>query len=105
MLGKGPLDLTCSQILEEMSHRASNPAVEDAIRVFAATRHWPVLTERERFAVCLRLEFGKEYCAGFGASMGEEEEHPIDFVESLLIEYWLDVGRGNWMYERFVQAE
>lgn len=104
-LGGNPCLLGYREILQELSRRGLNPEVDDAIRVFAVTREWPAMTESERFAACLRLEQGKWYCAPHGTDEVPSDETQIEFLESLLIDYWLDVGRGNWMYERFVQAE
>jgi len=76
-----------------------------AIHVFARTLEWPQFSDRIRFEICLRLSCARWYCADMVASEGEAgDEHGTEFLESLLIEYWRDTGRSEWLYRTFVQS-
>lgn len=99
-LGRAPFDLAFQSFLEEMG-RDHSQEVEAAVRVYASTLHWPPLSERVRFAVCLRLSCAKWWCEDLRDV--EVEGTGSELIESLLIDYWRDVGRADWIYETFVQ--
>jgi hypothetical protein len=80
----------------------------DACRTFARTLVWPPLTDPLRLEVCLRLDCARWYCDQAVRRGQQEEDEGLseedgrEFLESLLIEYWLDVGRSDWLWENYV---
>jgi hypothetical protein len=102
-LSQQPFALDFQSFLEAMGLDGVSET-DAAIRVFARTLDWPPVSDRVRFEICLRLSCARWYCAdmvGHGAE--DDEEDGTEFLESLLIEYWRDVGRTDWLYATFIQ--
>lgn len=78
---------------------------DDACRVFAATLEWPLMSDAVRAEVCCRLACGRWWCADMGeVEIGPEEDGQW-MLEQLLIDYWLDAGREEWIFHSFVERK
>jgi hypothetical protein len=99
-LGTKPFDLAFGSFLEVLGLRGGSREADAACRVFAETLEWPPLSERVRLELCMRLACAKWWCAE--CKDGEPEETGKEFLESVLISYWRDVGRTDWLHENFV---
>jgi hypothetical protein len=98
ILGAPPFDLSFQSFVEVLAHRGT-PEVDAACRVFAATFHWPPLSDRQRLEACARLACAKWSCEVTREDPIDEKEPGGALLESLLIEYYTDVGRVGWLYE------
>ncbi len=101
-LGKSPMNLSFPIIMEALGNDGFNET-DEAIRHFINTFCWPNVSDRVRFELCLRLSCAKWYCKENG-EMDTEDETGKEFLESLLIEYWRDVGRVDWIHSHFVES-
>jgi len=95
------LSISFRSFLEVLDQQGLDEA-DAACRVFAATLEWPKMSDLCHFEICARLSAVKLYCK----SMANED--PLDsdgkaFLESLLIEWWRDVGRVEWIHYYFVE--
>jgi len=93
-LGGPPLGLSFRSFLEAMAR--STEEGDDACRVFAVTLHWPPLSEPLRMEVCCRLACAEEWLEYCDWQDVPEDETGSALLESLLIDYWRDVGQWNW---------
>jgi hypothetical protein len=93
-----PLDLRVEQYLHVLENRYTEEA-DDACRQYAATLTWPPLPDPVRLEVCLRLACAEWYCSTFGDETDLDDLDGQQFLESLLVEYWKDVGRESWLVE------
>ena len=82
--------------------RAETLAGDEAVRVFALLREWPHMGEPLRSEISARLACAEWYCRymqsldAAGESCGESFQ---EFVESLMIGYYRDAGRCDWLFE------
>lgn len=81
--------------------------VDLACKIFAATRSWPPLSGAERIQVVLRLSCAAWYCDDMLAKDGDDnfDDTLLSFAESVLIDYWRDNGRRDWLREAFADKE
>jgi len=99
----GRIDASMRDLLDCLGRQGSKEA-DAACLFFAAKREWPPLPPKVKLEICLRLACAAWYCrVEFGQDREDETER--EFLESLLIEYWLDVGRADWLYEAFVRKD
>ena len=98
-LGSAPFDLSFRSFLAALAHDGMEEA-DAACRVFAATLDWPPVSDRVRLELCMRLACARWWCTEV-AEHDSEEELGSAFLESVLIEYWRDVGRLDWLYENY----
>lgn len=96
----GSLDASIHHLLACLESDGSNEA-DFACQVFSNTGSWPLLEPRVRLEVCLRLACAAWYCRD-NSEQEREDETRSEFLESLLVEYWNDVGKTDWLYESFV---
>lgn len=97
-LGNKPFRLRFAEFLEVLRYRKFHEA-DAACRVFAATLQWPAVQEKTRLELCMRLDCARWYC----------EEHPDmeldqrgqEFLEDLLVDYWIDEGKRNWIHDNY----
>lgn len=89
--------------VEEVLGVNGAPEADAAIRVYLDTTEWPPVSDRVRFELLLRLAVARRYCRNSAAARPEEELP--EFLESVLIEYWRDVGRTDWLYHEFVNPD
>jgi hypothetical protein len=100
-LGQRPMALTLPQIIHALDTDGA-AETDAACRAFAAALEWPPMADDVRLQVCLRLHCARWWCV----DMAEEDadgETGKGFLESLLIEYWRDVGRVDWIHAHFVK--
>jgi hypothetical protein len=98
-VGKPPFHLSAGSFLAVLAQEHGSREADAACRVFAATLEWPEMTEPVRLEVNLRLACARWWCTVVpDGEVSEEEPGPL-FLERLLIEYWQDVGRKDWIYE------
>ena len=95
------LDASIHDLLSCLHSDGSGEA-DFACRIFGTTGVWPLLEPRVRLEVCLRLACAAWYCKA-NSDQEREDETKEEFLDSLLIEYWNDVGKADWLYESFVQ--
>lgn len=101
-LGRKPMALTLPQIIAALDTNGS-PDADTACTVFAETLTWPNgMTDTTRLEVCLRLQCARWYCIDLEDAEDDGDDGK-KFLESLLIEYWHDVGRVDWIHEHFVK--
>ena len=92
-----PITLSFAEALEAILHDGL-PETDAACRDFSQTLEWPTLSERVRFEVCLRLECAHWYCTELSELAAEDEEWSgSNFLEELLIAYWREGGRRDWL--------
>ena len=101
LLGGAGFALSFTEIDGILATRNSKET--DAIcKQFAQTLHWPELSEKTRFEICLRLSCARSWCLHLG-DCDSEDQTGQEFLESILVEYWNDVGREDWIYDRYVK--
>jgi len=93
-LGDRPLGLSFRSFLEGLARQSDEG--DDACRVFAVTLEWPPLSEHLRLEVLCRLSAAEEWLEHCSEHEVPEDESGLEFLESLLIEYWRDVAPWNW---------
>lgn len=98
-LGQPPFDLSIRSFLEVLG-RAGSEEADAACRVFAATLEWPRVPEHVRMELCLRLACARWWCTEV-EGLETEDEVGKAFLESILIGYWRDVGRVDWLWENY----
>lgn len=105
IIGQMPWRLTFSQALNALSGEGSE-AADAALAEFATTQVWPVLSEKCRWEVCARLACVIRYCQELPDEpiLGMYED-PKEFLMSVGIMYWRDVGRENWIAQALFQRE
>jgi hypothetical protein len=91
-LGGAPFALSFRAIQQALLQRTLEG--DAACLAFFSTRQWPTLSEPVRMEICCRLACAAEWCRACGEDI-QEDDAP-DFLHSLLIEYWQDVGQWNW---------
>jgi hypothetical protein len=100
-LGRPTMALTIDAVIGALARQGSAEA-DAACRVYAATLEWPPVADSVRLELCLRLT-----CALWWLDIARDEnpegETGSELLESVLIEYWRDVGRVDWIHDRFVQ--
>ena len=94
-IGGGPWRMSFLEIRETLVRKSNT--LDPKIRVFAATRSWPPRTEPERLEACARLACAIEWCETLMTLTDASEPLTPKALESVLIEYWLDVGRETWL--------
>jgi hypothetical protein len=83
--------------------RCTNSDVDEVCRAFAQTGMWPAMSDEARFEVCLRLDCARAWCVLCGsAKVDPRDECEPDFLKELLLDYWNDGGRAEWIRESFV---
>jgi hypothetical protein len=97
-LGSRPFALPFATILRVLEHRGS-AEVDAACRTFASTLHWPPLEDHQRLEACLRLACTKWWCELNRTVDVEDGDEGEAFLTSLMIDYYKDVGREDWLYE------
>lgn len=88
-------DLDFQQLLLALENRYTE-AADEACRLFAKEYRWPQMSAQTRLEVCLRLSCASMYCQEMADNPIDSEESGRFFLESLLIEFWRDVGREDW---------
>jgi hypothetical protein len=98
-LGQRPFNLPFRTLFEVLRSNGSQEA-DEACRVFASTLTWPQVSDAVRFELCMRLSCARWWCTELtdDDTYGEPGR---EFLESLLIEYWRDVGRQDWLHENY----
>lgn len=95
------MNLSLAEVMRALGQDGS-PEADAACRAYAATLEWPPVADSVRLELCLRLQcalwwLGKVRDGDPAGETGSE------LLESVLIEYWRDVGRVDWLYARFVK--
>jgi hypothetical protein len=104
-IGSNLKDFGIRDLIWALSCDGSSEA-EEACSIFAKTLEWPVLSPTVRLEVCLRLACASHYCKDMMHKSNEEDDRtPDESITGLLIDYWKDVGRCDWAYERFCQYD
>lgn len=100
LLGGHELRLSWQTAFERVSGVYS-PWTDRAVRSYISMREWPILEDTDRFELLLRLQCARWYCADMRSrdplAEGLVGENFGATVESLLIEYWQDVGRVDFL--------
>ena len=74
------------------------------IREFLPELVWPHLEDHIRFELCLRLSLAVYWIEQLLPDY-ETDETLTEFLDSTLIEYWLDDGRNRWMWEHYIDSD
>lgn len=103
-LGRQTMALTLPQIIAAFDMRGSKEA-DAACKHFAEKLAWPEdMSGPVRLEACLRLHCARWWCLKMDENHSEAEDENLKvFLEELLIEYWHDVGRVDWIHDHFVQ--
>lgn len=103
-LGSKPFNLSFGQLFAALGSETLLLG-DEACRIFASTLQWPEVADIVRFDLCMRLDCARCYCqASPGLEACEEEQSGRELLESILIEYWHDVGKRDWLYENYCLA-
>ena len=95
----GPMEARFEDLLRCL-RGAATEAADEACRRLARGQDLPPLSPPQRLEVCMRLSCGIWYCRTEFHRDLEGEGEP-EFLDSLLIDYWRDVGRCSWLGEAF----
>jgi len=75
-----------------------DPEADEACRCFSTTLGWPEMTDSVRLQVCLRLDCAGWYCTQFGEWDSDDADWSgSSFLVDLLVEYWHEGGRSDWL--------
>ena len=100
-LSREPVRLRFQQLMPMLRHEGTAEA-DAALRAFAQGLPWPLLPDLVRVELCLRLSFGLWHLRGLAAEPHEGASLSAT-IESVLIDYWRDTGRVDWLYEVLVK--
>lgn len=99
----GDLRLSAEIILNVLSENGSDLA-DAAVRQYVATLIWPPVTDGVRFELCLRLRVAIWWIETLHDTSSDGEPLPV-FLEEIMIGYWRDVGRTDWILNHFVNPD
>ena len=102
-LSARPFDLSLQSFLEVFGGKEQEEG-DAAVRVFARTLLWPPLSDRARLDLCCRLSCALAWCREC-AEQDSIARDGTEWLESVCIDYWQDVGRQEWIAETFCDAE
>jgi hypothetical protein len=88
-------------LLALLGHEGSREA-DAAVRAFAAGQSWPPVSDLCRVELCLRLSCLLWWLTEQRAE-NPEGDSLLQTAEQVLIEYWRDVGRVDWIHARYVK--
>jgi hypothetical protein len=100
-LSRAPFHLSFRDMQSVLAGRRTTDAVM-ACQVFAKTRQWPKMSDFTRFEVCARLSCAEWYCAKTHMADVDTEAEEEEFYVSLLVEYYDDVGREDWIADAMI---
>jgi hypothetical protein len=73
---------------------------DDACSYFARNKEWEELDDDTACEVCLRLACARWYCdTPHFAGVDDETNDIYDQIEDMLIAYWNDTGKEDWIIE------
>lgn len=101
LLSREPVTLRFPGLMALLRHEGTTEA-DAAVRAFVATRLWPPVSDSCRVELCLRLSCALWWLTEQRAEDPEGQDVP-KLADSLLREYWRDVGRVDWLYENLVK--
>ena len=84
------------QVLQEQSPWCLETA--QACRHYAESREWPAMPDIVRWDVICRMRCALAYCEDKPGAPSYDETFQ-EFLVSLLVDYWEDVGWRNWVIE------
>jgi hypothetical protein len=102
-LGQQAFDLSFQSFLEVLA-TSGTAAADAAVRSFAATLSWPPVSDPVRLELCMRLSCAKWWCKECEGLDAADEEGK-EFLESVLIDYWRNEGRLDWLQENYCLTE
>jgi hypothetical protein len=71
---------------------------DKACEHYGQTLEWPWMTDEVRLEACCRMACARWYCASLPDAECDDEDG-AEFLSSLLVGYWNDVGRQAWLVE------
>lgn len=98
-----PLQISAESILEVMAAEGT-AAADAAVRAYSATLHWPPVPDPVRFELCLRLRVAIWWVETLSDTDADGEQLP-DFLTQILIDYWRDVGRTDWLLNELIYRD
>src|SRR5438132_8269972 len=100
-LGEQPFALSYREIVGLMAGPVATEAGDEACRVFAAELRWPPVADHVRLELCIRLDAAREWCETCAEGEIDPEETGTTFLKELLIDYYRDAGKSEWIVDRF----
>ena len=99
-LDAGMLRLKVTEILEVLSGDAPDGEAVEACRQLARTGRVPYgLPDRIKLQVSLRVRCARWYCGDMSDRPYDDGRTAAECLESLMTEYWADIGRFDWIQE------
>jgi len=89
-------------VLQEQSPWHSEAA--QACEQFALSREWPAMRDIVRWDVICRIRCAIAYCEDKPGVLCSDEMFQ-EFLVSLLVDYWDDVGWINWVSEEILHQK
>ena len=75
-----------------------------ACEQFAQSREWPAMRDIVRWDVICRIRCAIAYCEDKPGAVSSDETFQ-EFLVSLLVDYWEDVGWINWVTEEILHQK
>jgi hypothetical protein len=101
-LGEHPFALSYREVVGLMAQPVATQAGDEACRVFATELRWPPVGDHVRLELCMRLDSAREWCEICAEGEIDPEETGTIFLTELLIDYYRDAGKENWIVDRFL---
>lgn len=101
-LGSKKMSLTLPEVLDILDRDGTREG-DLACQQFSKSLEWPDMSDELRMEIALRLHSARYWCLEM-AKENSAEEIGSELLDNLLVGYWNDVGRINWIYAYFIMS-
>jgi len=98
------LNLSVESILDVLSKRGSDSA-DNAVQEYGSSLMWPEISDPVRFEICLRMRVAIWWIESLHEDTSNDGEPLQVFLTDVLINYWRDVGRTDWISNHLVNQD